>query len=338
VSQSVQFPVSDTYIADPNGGMWIPQNDLTVDPQYGSVRMVTPIGRAAFLNHMRPKQVKQRDGSMGQPIFSGTILLNPNACGDIYRAIVAVATARFAPEVKPDPQNPQVMKSYSAEELLFLPPAMGGLHYPLRAGSESYMRDPVRYEPWRELFFINASLPATDTKGNPQRPVYLDQAGHLCDPSILYSGCYVTMQLTFFPYPKAGTPGQGSRGVGVGLNAIRFANAGAPMGTFDAAKSASEAFAKAGNMPMAPQAAPQVGYGPNTGTSGSIPPGVAMPGFAAPLPQQQMPQTNYAGQPIQQPQQQYTERNPPPQTAPQTGYPPTQPQQYVPAGARPPGG
>jgi len=343
MSQSQQYPVSDTYLADPNGGMWIPQNDLTVDPQYGSIRMVLPIGRLAFLNIARPKQIKQPDGSMGAPIFSGTILLNPNACGDLYRAIVAVATHRFPPETKPDPQNPSVMRQYTAEELLFLDARMGGLHYPLRAGSENYMRDPVRYEQWRELFFVNASLPATDTKGNPQRPIYLDQSGQLCDPSIFYSGCYGTMQITLFPYPKAGQPGRGGRGVGVGLNAVRFANAGAPMGTFDAAKAATEAFAKAGNFPRPAAPPPEIGYGPNAGGPGSVPPGVAMPGFASPPAQQpqqqqgngqpQQPAYQPPQQPQQQPQQQgYVQ-------APPTGYPPQAPQTgYVPAGARPPGG
>jgi Protein of unknown function (DUF2815) len=332
MSQSQQFHVSDTYLADPNGGMWIPQNDLTVDPQYGSVRIVTPIGRLAFLNISRPKQIKQQDGSMGNPIFSGTILLNPNACGDIYRAIAAVATHRFPPETKPDPQNPQVMRQYTAEELLFLDDKLGGLHYPLRAGSENYMRDPVRYEQWRELFFVNASMSATDTKGNPQRPIYLDASGQLCDPSIFYSGCYGSMQLTFYAYPKAGTQGRGSRGVGVGLNAVRFANQGAPMGTFDAAKSASEAFAKAGNFPRAAQPAGEVGYGPHTGSPGSVPPGVAMPGFAAPPPPQQAQQQA----PAYQPQQQQAPVGY--QPAPPQGLPPQPPQSgYMPAGARPPG-
>lgn len=335
-----QYPVSDPVLTSLEGGMWIPQNDLTVDPQYGSVRMISPIGRLGFVNLARPKQVKQPDGSMGQPIFSLTILLNPNACSDLYRAIVAVATARFAPEQKPDPTLPLLeggrpqLRTYSAEELLFMRPEQGGLHYPLRLGSESYMRDPVKYEQWRELFFINASLPATDTKGGSQRPVTFDEQGQLCDPSKLFSGCYASAQLTFFPYPKAGAQGRGSRGVGVSVNGVRFYRTGDPLGTFDAAKSAASAWAAAGQMPRAtpPVQQPMVNdgvYGPNSGQPGMVPPGVGVPGFAQPQPQPQGYPQGY--QPPTQPQQGY-------QPAPPGGIPPQQPAVpgYVPM-ARPPG-
>lgn len=324
MSQTNQFTVSDPYLSSPTGGMWIPENDLTVDPEWGNIKMVTPIGRFSNINIIKPQQFKNPDGSLGAPMFSGQLLLNPNACGDLYRAIVAVATKRFPPETKPDPANQGVLRPFSAEELLFLPELHGGLHYPLRQGSDSYMRDPVKFEAWRDLAFINASMHANDSRGNPQRPVYYDDRGQMCDPSIFYRGCYGMMQITIYSYPKPGGQAR-SRGVGVGLNAVRFANHGQKLATFDAAKAASEAFAKVGNIPRVAQTAPEVGYGPNNATPGSVPPGVAMPGFAAPPQQVQPPQ------PVPQPQYQ-------PQQAPQTGYPPQPPQSgYMPAGFRPPG-
>ncbi len=338
MSQTQANTVSDPVLGSP-AGLWLPEgNDFTVDPQYGSVRIVLPICRAAFLNITRPKQIKQNDGVLGDPTFSATFLFNPAASMDIYRAIVAVANNRFPPEMKPDPAQPLgngefVQRSFTAEELLFIDPKRGGLHYPMRAGAENYMREPAKYGEWRDLFFLNASMKASDSNGNPQKPVYLDSEGRSCDPSIFYSGCYVLPQVTFFAYPKAGAQGRGSRGVGVGLNVVRFYQHGQKLGSFDAEKAASTAFAKIGNIPPPAQLPQQTGYGPHAGGPGSVPPGVVVPGFAAPPPQQQQyPQQQHYAPPqqgYQPPAPQHQQGQPIPPQPPTPG--------YIPAGARPPG-
>lgn len=275
-----QTTVNDPYLA--TEGAKIPVgNNLTVDPQFGSIRLVTPIGRLSYVTLVTPKQVKQPGGGLGQPIFSATLLMNPVATTEIYKAIVAVATHRFPSETRPDPRNPSgPMVQMTAEQMLFLTHEQGGLHYPLRAGDSSYMRDPKRYDQWRGLFFVNASIAATSASGQSQKPVCKDEAGRDCDPSVIYSGCYGRMQLTFFAYPKPGAQSAGGRGVGVSLNAVQFARHGERMGGFDASKAAELAFAGAGAIAPDPTA---VNYGPNSATAGSVPPqGGAPAGFAAP--------------------------------------------------------
>ena len=274
-----QSQITDAYLAQQTA----PPQEITIDPQFGSIRMVTPIGRLSYVNLAAPKQIRQADGSMGNPIYSATILLNPASCNDIYKAICMVAEQRFQPEQRPDPNNPSQMVTMSATQLLFVPPRQGGLHYPLRQGDENFMRDPKRYGDWRGLFFLNTSIQAKNKQGNSQQPVCKDESGRDCDPSKIYSGCYGRMQITFFAFPAAGQPGRGTRGVGVTLNAVQFARHGERMGGFDASKAAESAFAGAGAIPVDPSNPP--GYGPNAATPGSVPPGFAAP--TAPIPPHQ---------------------------------------------------
>lgn len=316
MSASQQFPVTDDYLLRQTA----PAQEIKLDPQFGSIRMVTPIGRLAYVTLDKPKQVKQQDGSMGPEQFSVTLLLNPSTCSDIYRAIIMVGANRFQPEQKPNPQNPGEIVTFSADSqdpsrnLFFL--ANGGLHYPLRQGLDAYMREPAKYDPWKSLFYINTSMLATSPRGQAQRPVCKDENGMdvAPTPDRFYSGMYGRLQITLFAYPKPGTQGRGSRGVGIGLNAVQFARHGERMGGFDAAKAAADAFAKAGAIPQDPNApsAPAT-YGENRAGPGSVPPGV---GFAAP------PQGGYAAAP----QPQYAQQPVPPQ----------QPM-VPPPGARPPG-
>ena len=74
----------------------------------------------------------------------------------------------------------------------------------------------------------------------------------------------------------------GNKGVTFYLNAVQFARHGEKMATFDVGAQAQSMFAKAGALPAATGTAPAgVGFGPNTATPGSTPPGVPF-GFAAP--------------------------------------------------------
>ena len=306
MSQTVSM---DPYLA----GQTAPQQEIKLDPQYGSVRMWTPVGRLAYATLAKARSSTPPGAAQpGPPQFSCTILLNPNTCQDLYRAIAMVANARWPSEKRPNPQNPSEMIDMTGEQMLFLPKERGGLHYPLRQGDEAYMREPAKYEAYRGLFQLNTSIEATNRKsGNSQQPVCVDEAGHLCDPAKFYSGCYGRLQVTLFAFPKAGVQGP-NRGIGVSLQAAQFAQHGEKLSSFDAGKSVMDSVAKLGALPAAQ---PQPGYGPNTATPGSVPGGVAAPaGFAAPPPPQQgQPQPNWA--------------------------PPGQQQAWTPApgGARPPG-
>ena len=296
----------------------MPPQQFALDPQYGSVRMITPVGRLAYVTLIKPKQV-ENNGQKGDPQYTCTILLNPNVCQDLYRAIAMVANHRWPGEQRPDPANPSNMIMMTGEQLLFLPQKQGGLHYPLRDGNDAYMREPVKYGAFRGLFTLNASIVAVNrTTGASQQPVALNEAGERTDITRFYSGCYGRLQVTFFAFPKPGAQIP-NRGVGVSLNAVQFADHGEKLATFDAEKAAVGAFAAVGALPTA-QPAP--GFGPNTGGATSVPPGMAVPGFAAPPapPPQQ----------VQQPQTQFAPSAPVPPAA-QPWAP------AAPAGARPPG-
>ena len=336
--------IKDLYLAQQTA----PEQAIELDAKFGSIRMFTPVGRFAYANVERPHSVQQPDGSRGPEQFTITILMNPNTCGDLYRAICMVAENRFPPEQKPDPQQGGALRPYSASELLMLPRELGGLHYPLRTGDSSYQREPAKYEQWRGLFFMNASMHAKSSQGSAQRPIYKDEKGFDIDPSKFYSGCYGRLLVTLFPFPKLGAQGRGARGVGIGLNVVQFASHGEPMSTFNAGKDADARLAKVSgiapnpNAPPPPNGGAPTGYGPSHATPGSIPPGQPMSGFAAPpqqQPQQYQPQPGQAPGYAPQPQQYQPQPGQAPGYAPLPGYaPPQQPTMAPPGGgARPPG-
>lgn len=294
--QQQQFPI-DPYLAQQTA----PPQEIKLDPQFGSVRLITPVGRLAYVTLVKPRAVEQ-NGQKGVEQFSCTILLASSVCQDIYRAIAMVATNRWPSEQRPDPQNPSNMIAMTGEQMLFLPKEQGGLHYPLRDGNNTYMRDPKKYEAFRGLFSLNASIAAINPgTGASQQPVCLDESGRNTDPTRFYSGCYGRLQVTFFAFPK---PGRSipNRGVGVSLNAVQFARHGEKLATFDAGKAAEAAFAAAGALPVEQ---PQPGFGVNQATPSSVPPGI--PGFAAPPAPPAGPpaggQPNWQGPQAQQPWQ-----------------------------------
>ena len=169
------YAVADPFLSAPEGGMQIPNNGgLEIEPKFGTIRLYTPIGRLAYCTFTKPKAIEQDDGSVGRMNYSGTIMLNPNACGDIYDAIVKVAASRFPPEVRVDPETGQ-RRQFTAQELLDIPREQGGLHYPLRSGYDNYVKDPERFDQWQDLLYLNAVMPAEDQNGIPRSPVYFDE-------------------------------------------------------------------------------------------------------------------------------------------------------------------
>lgn len=315
MSQTVST-VPDPYIAQ----QIAPPQTLTLDPKYGNVRMVTPVGRFTYATLVTPKAGQDNPNQLK---FSLTLLLNPATCGDIYNAICMVAERRFQPEDKPDPTMPRLangemqLRRYSVKELLMLPRDKGGLHYPLRNGDDIYMKDAAKYGVFRGMFSINASIAEKNRHGQSQQPVCFDESGTPINPDRMYSGAYGRMMITVFAFPQ---PGQQmpNRGIGVMLNSVQFARHGEKLASFDAVKAGQSAFAAAGALPVdnsmqqMPAGAaynPQPGFGPNAATTASIPPGFAAPG--QPIAPQAQPQMQQAGalppgQNVQQqPMQQY---------------------------------
>lgn len=279
--------VTDAYLASQKA----PSQTLEINQQYGNVRMVTPIGRFAYVTLTAPK------GIAGSPSlkYSLTLLLNPESCGDIYKAICMVADKRWPFEDRPDPAANMQMKRYTGAELLMVHPDKGGLHYPLRRGDDTYMKDPAKYGAFRGLFSINASINDKNKNGQSNQPPCFDESGTVINPDRMYSGCYGRLQITVFAFPQ---PGQQipNRGVGIMLNTVQFARHGEKLATFDAVKAGAAAFAAAGAIPVDPTAPsapagaynPPPGFGPNAATPASIPPGFAAP--TAPIAPQQTAQ------------------------------------------------
>lgn len=275
-----------------------PFNDLTVDPKWHNIRMVTPIGRFAYIHVDQPFAIPSTDpGKPSRPAYSASLLMSPGddqnpIIADLHRAAAAVADAHWPAIQRPDPNNPGNIVSVPGSHLFWTDAKAGGLHYPLRKGDDNYMKDPQKFALWRGLWFINCGMNPKTKSGADQRPVTLDEKGTACDPKLFYPGCYGRMQITVSPFDNSG-----NRGVTFYLNAVQFARHGEKMATFDAGGFAQNAFAKAGAI-QGDVGQPPTGFGPHT-AGGANPPGVppGTPfGFAAPPPQAQ-PGAPSPGQP-----------------------------------------
>ena len=301
------------------------QQKIEVDPKYLNVRMVTPIGRTSYMHLTEPKSV-----APGQPAkFSGTLLLNPQATADIWRAIVAVANARWPSEEITNPENPSQLIRVNGEQLLAIGqryPQLGNiaLHSPLRDGNNTYMQAPQKHAMYRGTFTINASSNAT------QQPVCYDERRQLIPPDRIYSGCYARFFITVFAFPKPGEKGFGKRGISIALNGVQFAKNGERLGGFDAATAGQNAFAVGGPLPVETPATP--GFGFNSGGFPGTAPASGVGGFAAPQASQYAPSGAVGGFAAPQAPQ----YSPQPQTSQQYTQQPTQ--QYAPpANGAPPG-
>jgi Protein of unknown function (DUF2815) len=287
--------LTDDYLLSQSCAIAQPQN-IVLDPQFGNVRLTTPIGRLSYVTVIKPRSVQAGQ----EPKFSATILMNPAAVGDIWKAIVMVALNRWQPEQRPNPQNPSEMVTMTAEHRLWMPQEQGGLHNPLRNGNLTYSQDPVKYKAYLGTYTMNAGVDAVSrTSGASQQPLVLDEDSRPMDPSKMYSGAYGRLLVTIFAYPKAGTQSTVKPGVGVLLNAIQFARHGEKLSGFDQLKSAQAAF---GTLPKDQSGAPQPGFGPNYGAPFAAPSGGIPAGFAAPPAQgQPQAQPQMAQQPVSQP-------------------------------------
>ena len=298
--QTIQIPqyVPDPYLL----AAAMPQQDLTPDPQFHNIRMVTPIGRMFYVHVDKPHAIKQNNSNLpANPKFTATIGMNPAVTADIYRAICAVADIHWPAIQRVDPANPGNIVVVKGSAMLGLPENQGGFHYPLRSGDEAFAAStkPLSFAHWRGLFFINTSMNPRTKGGADQRPICLDELGNPTDPTRFYPGCYGRLRVTVAPFTNSG-----NNGVTFFLDAIQFARHGEPIkGSFDGEGSARSAFAAAGALPVAEPVNPAA-FGQHSGGPGSVPPG--MPGFAAP---------------------------PPPSAGAPAGAPSASPQQFAPAGA-----
>lgn len=293
MSQTQSNPLADEYLLSSScsSPAPLPPTGLVLDPQFGNVRMTTAIGRLSYVTLVKPRAVQA-----GQdPKFSCTILMNPAACGDLWKAIVMVANNRWKGETRPNPQNPSEMVTMTGEHLLYLPKEQGGLHNPLRNGNMTYSQDPVKYKAYLGTYALNSGIDAVSRKsGASQQPLVLDEDSRQMDPGKVYSGCYGRLLITVFAFPQ---PGQQipNRGIGILLNAVQFARHGEKLAGFDALKAAQSAF---GQLPRDQSAQPP-GFGPSHGAPFTPPQGGIPAGFAAP-PAQGQPTTPAPPAPMQQ--------------------------------------
>jgi Protein of unknown function (DUF2815) len=355
-TQQIQIPPMqpDPYLI----GATMPQQDLTVDPQYHNVKLITPIGRLAHVRVDKPYAIQQanRDPSKpAEPKFSATLMMHPPLTMDIYNSIVKVADAHWPAVQRVDPGNPGIVITVPGSHMLGVPEAQGGYHYPLRSGDEAFAAStkPLNFVHYRGLMFINTSMSPRTKKGGDQRPVCLDELGNLTDPARFYPGCYARLKIAITWFSNSG-----NNGVTCYLEAIQFAKHGERIAMgFDQEGAARSAFAAVGALPVA-QPLDLAASGPHTAGPGSVPAGFAPAGFAPPPPQQQpaqpvqqwgAPQPQQPMQPQQQPVYTQPVQQPQPQQPvyaqpqPQPGYVPPQqggawqPQQPAPGGPRPPG-
>jgi len=302
-----QSTLQDPFLLSEGAKIPAQQGPLVVNPQFGNIRMVTPVARGSYCTVDTPRVIPGSNDKT--PRYSVTLILNPAACTDLYTAICMVADARWPIEQRPDYRNPQQLVNVSGKDLLFWPKEFGGLHYPLRDGNALYVQDMKKNEVYRGAFTLNSSLSSVSAKGSPQKPVLIDENGQAADPRLFYSGCYVRAQITLGAFPRQGQQIP-NRGISVTLNSLQFISHGPKLAGFDGLGAAQAAFGAAG--PAAKSGyTPEPGFGPNTATPGSVPPGTPY-GFAAP------PQQPAGGQPAYAPQAQ-------PQAPQQPGYAPQQP-------------
>lgn len=277
---SQTLPQIDDYLAAQS----MPQNDLTVDPKWHNIRLVTPVGRFAYIHVETPHIIASTDGTPPRPMYSATLLMAPGTeqkpiVADLWRAAVAVADTHWPAIQRPDPNNPGNIITVPGSQLFFTDAKAGGLHLPLRKGDDNYMREPQKFALWRGLYFINCGMQPKTRAGADQRPVTLDESGTSCEAKIFYPGCYGRMQITVSPFDI-----KGNRGVTYYLNAVQFARHGERMASFDAGGFAKNAFAKAGAI-AGDVGTPPTGFGPNTASPGQAPPGLPIGtpyGFAPP--------------------------------------------------------
>lgn len=254
-----------------------PPQELTLDPKFNNVRLTTPIGRASYVTLVKPRAAQQGQ----EPKFSMTLLMAPEHCGDLWRAICMVANTRWPSEQRPNPQNPNELMNVNGEWMLLnLTREQGGLHNPLRQGDQFYIKEPAKYEAYRGLYVLNAGVAAVNKNGVSQQPVVLDEEGKPLDPGKVYSGCYARAQITVFAFPQQGQS-LPNRGIGVLLNAVQFAKSGEKMGSYDPMRAAQAAF---GALPKETPSVPS-GWGsaPPAGVTGAAPGAFAAPTSSVPF-------------------------------------------------------
>lgn len=308
-TQQTTNPEIDRYLAEQKA----PPQGIKLDPQFKSIRMVTPIGRSSYANLIKPKSVQAGN----KPIYSITLLMNPESCSDLWKAICMIADDRWPSENIPNPQAPGELVTVRGSQLLLLTKEQGGIHNPLRRGDATWAKDPKKYAAYRGAYALNLGIAAVNEKtGASQQPPVFDESNHLCAPDKVYSGCYVRAQVTFFSFP---TPGKQvlNRGIGAVLNCVQFARNGEKLAGYDVAGAGQAAFAAAGPFPAEAQSPVPDGFGPNFGApwaagtpnGGQAPAWPLMGGSPAgngpgpqPQPQQtQQPQPQAGAGPAQQP-------------------------------------
>lgn len=155
-------------------------------------RVVTGEVRASFAHVDKPAALQE-----GQdPKYSLQIIISKddretvNAINKAIDNAIAAGTAKFGGKV----------------------PKKSMLKLPLRDGDVE--RDSKEYE---NCYFLNCK--------SEQAPQVVDENRNKVDPSVVYSGCFVRVSLTFFPFAV-----NGNKGVAAGLGNVQFLRDGDSLG------------------------------------------------------------------------------------------------------------
>lgn len=245
-----------------------PEQTIEYQPEFYSARLVTPIGRLSYATLAKPKVIRNPDGGQQPPKYTCTLLMNPDACEDLWEAVYWVADQTWRDQSIPAALAAQkgIIKADEAARLGNANVRVKGsdlmvagiLHCPLRDGNDTFIQDAVKYASYRDTTFFNGSA------SEERRPYTCDEQGNAMEPEKLYSGCYARMFITLFAFPKPGQQSKGKRGVSVWLNSVQFARHGVKLAGFDSQAAAKAAFGQA-PIPVATDGGNghEPGFGPN---------------------------------------------------------------------------
>lgn len=240
----------------------------------------TSYGRVMFCSLDKPSAYKPNaSAEPGRLMYTVRLLLNPAGCaewGEAANVLVAAAQNDSKARTKFQP-----LGAKSVMDRFGLHVSQGGLNWPLQNGDLRYQQDPIKFADYQGMRYVNLGMYPATTAGVAQKPIIMDRGGQLCDPNVIYPGCYATAQITLSWYAN-----DFSAGIKTQLSSIMFA--------YDGVRIANN-FDNVQNAQHAAQSMAEPDFGPAPGTQP-----IQQPGFA--MPQQQPAQIQY---PVQQQQVQH---------------------------------
>jgi len=180
----------------------------------------TSYGRVFGCKLLQPTSYKSRNPNeaVKPPAWRLRMWLSPQGIGEIAEGCVALAYAAGFTAVDFGG------KVYSVEDRLFNPsvPKKIALGCPLLDGNLRYGMDPVKDALFQNVYYVNLKRYSTTMKGAPKTPPSVfDQNKQPANPSIIYSGCYATSEVSLSAYK-----GDENSGISISFTAVQFARDG----------------------------------------------------------------------------------------------------------------